>query len=510
MQKRFARRSVCKLLAFIIMLTAWIAVLSRIDLQPIYAATSYSTYYKNVDDEQLDLLTNRDTVSNEKPQITVFVHGLGSQAYHWSNDGNDNFDYQMSSMPEQLRLSIGENNAVMYGIKVAYTLAEKAGENYTLENALSKPVNESNIGETHDGAAYFQGIYSEFKATNDGGIMLYDCNTRVYPDINQKSSITSLTKNDTQKHIILIFDQFFELKNGKKYYDRESNDFVYSQLEYCLDAISYQYLQLTGELPTYNLVSHSRGGLTIMQYALGHPYNVASLYTVGSAFDGSEMGRVKISGENVLLNLAGYNDDYTYDDGTTNYAPGILDLVENTETLDSYRNFWNTYYDDFYSNISFTPIGSYATLGCAFQVLAEAASTMLLKLDTDSGIGEIVDSALRGIALVLDGASQLPTIALGHFSDEISGRLDSFWDSMKYYTQGTELETVINALSLFDCRTAAEYSHIGGYSKDFEFVILDDLFLHLDSQIADGYSGRNVQVKCFYSFDQIFGEKKCR
>lgn len=282
---------------------------------------------------------------------------------------------------------------------------------------------------------------------------------------------------------------------------------MYSQLEYCLDAISYQYCQLTGELPTYNLVSHSRGGLTVMQYALGHPYNVASLYTIGSSFDGSEMGRVKISGENVLLGLAGYSKNYKYADGKIDYAPGIIDLTENTTALDSYRNFWNAYYDDFYSHINFTPIGCYTTLGCALQVVAEAVTTMGLNLDLESDIGSTVNSAFRGIALILEGVTQLPSVVLGHFSDEISAMLDSFWESMKFLTKETEFGTVINALSLFDCRIATEYSHIGNYNKDFEFVILDDLFLHLDSQVAAGYNGRNVRVKCFDSFDQLFGEK---
>lgn len=81
----------------------------------------------------------------------------------------------------------------------------------------------------------------------------------------------------------------------------------YAQLEYCLDVISYQYCQLTGELPTYNLIAHSRGGLTVMQYALAHPYNVQQMYTMGSPFNGSALGSLNILGKYPCLWLAGYS-----------------------------------------------------------------------------------------------------------------------------------------------------------------------------------------------------------
>lgn len=513
MKKLSVKKNVSIVLAVVILLIVAIAVFLSVDVNHAFAETDYSASYTNVSDEQLDLLTNRDTVNYDAPQITVFVHGLGSHAFHWSNDGHNHFAYQQSSMPEQLRQSIGKNNAVMYGIKVAYDMTIYSGENNTQNGAQSVPVNLNSEGQVHDGAAQFQGIYAtdDYKA-NSGGIMLYDCNKSngsryLYPNILVNSDLRSIKQEDTQKHIILIFEQFTELEDGNTYYHQESNDFVYSQLEYCLDAISYQYRQLTGDLPTYNLVSHSRGGITIMQYALGHPYNVASLYTVGAPFDGSKLGRVKVGGDNILLGVAGYEKDYKYADGTANYAPGILDLVENTTTLSSYSAFWNEHYGEYYSHIDFTPIGSYATLGCIFQVVAEAGSTMLLKLDTNTEFGANVDSTLRAFALIFEGFSQIPSLVSGHFADELSTLLNVFWDMLKSSTKGTDEYSIVDALSLFDCATPTEYSHIGWRNSDFEFVFLDDLFLHLDSQIANGYAGRNVKVRCFNSITQMIGEK---
>lgn len=220
MKNQITRKNVCKLLVVLIILSVVIAFLSNLDLQHVYAATSYSESYLNVDDEQLDLLTNRDTVNSEDPQITVFVHGLGSQAFHWSNDGHNNFTYQQSSMPEQLRLSIRNNNAVLYVVKVGYDLSSYSGYNKVQSEALSVPIDTDDVG-VNDGCTEFQGSYTDFKAKNDSGIMLYDCNTKNYPDINNKSSITSLSKADTQKHIILIFDQFSEWLNGDYIWKRK-------------------------------------------------------------------------------------------------------------------------------------------------------------------------------------------------------------------------------------------------------------------------------------------------
>ena len=142
-----------------------------------------------------------------------------------------------------------------------------------------------------------------------------------------------------------------------------------------MDSLSYQYCQLTGELPTYNLIGHSRGGITNLQYAMAHPNNVASIYSMGTPYSGSTFGSTTLNGNHILLSLAGYNKDTKYIASekypdTINYNPGVLDILDE-ELNDSYKNYWNKNYSQYYSHITFRPIGTYVTLEFFLQVILE-------------------------------------------------------------------------------------------------------------------------------------------
>ena len=133
--------------------------------------------------------------------------------------------------------------------------------------------NESvdSVVQGQPGAASHRMKYAELEFRNDKKIYLTRHSIEQTGDSKSYSTsadITEIEETDVTKHIILVFDA---------YYSGQGNDYAYAQLEYALDAISYQYYQVTGVLPTYNLIGHSRGGITNLQYALVHPYNVASL-----------------------------------------------------------------------------------------------------------------------------------------------------------------------------------------------------------------------------------------
>lgn len=52
-----------------------------------------------------------------------------------------------------------------------------------------------------------------------------------------------------------------------------------------------------GKIPKVNLVGHSRGGLTNLQYALDHPDIVENLISIGTPYFGSSSAKiVKILG----------------------------------------------------------------------------------------------------------------------------------------------------------------------------------------------------------------------
>ena len=240
-------------------------IISNINID-VYAS-EYTANYYNLTDSQLESLTNRTSVSSESPQITVFTHGLGGEPSNWSNNiqsqGSGTFDYEQMSMIEQLRSSIenDQKTAVVYTVRTE--VCTRTLSTITKEQAQSIKTVEDN---STNGVQALKGLYSMlgFSAV-DRRLTMIEQQKNNY---NSSSSQDSLSDSDIGKHIILIIEAHENF---------ESNDFVYAQLEYILDCISYQYRQFAGVLPTYNLIGHSRGGITNMQYALAHPYNVASI-----------------------------------------------------------------------------------------------------------------------------------------------------------------------------------------------------------------------------------------
>ena len=471
----------------------------------------YTTIYTNVEDAYLDKATYdpmEKDVSAEA-QITVFTHGLGGLAFHWSNDGENNFAYDSRSMPEQLRMKLEEESAeqdvALMVVKPNYDLLNNVGSipeglpiqsvnTKTKENAQSRDIEETE--EDVNGSSMLRGVYRDYTPTsNSRGICLYECNGESYPNIYSNDFKGSLSSSDVNKHIILIFEQWSypvvnEQEKIVRYYTDESNDFVYSQFEYCLDAISYQYRQLTGVLPRYNLVAHSRGGLTNMQYALGHPNSVVSMYSVGSPYNGSALGNI-----NFILETGRQKNTYQYLNGM-DFSPGVLDITNSTLT-ESYKSYWNEHYDEYYSHISFNPLGSYVTAGFILQTASEVISEEVL-----DGRGEEV---LRAIAVAIEIISEIENYI--DYADEYVGLvykmcLDTVEDLLPnlHLDDVWDLWEIINNINI----GGAPYEHLGTAIRG-RYVYADDLFIDLNSQVADGYLGREVRVKLMDSIDQING-----
>lgn len=279
--------------------------------------------YKELSYNQLDMATYRTAESVTPAQITVFTHGLGGGGGHWTNANSETgykFDYDSASMIEQLREKMESNGQEVVVMTAKVNLTEErlnevelkgAEQKYVSSLSLSEacsqaiPLEENGVGD--DGSDYLRNLYENFfpkrtvdetaETINDGlEISLSKQEKNAY---GRNSIVAALTENEVSKHIILIFEAVSP---------NDSNDYVYAQLEYILDTISYQYLQLANVLPTYNLVGFSRGGITNMQYALAHPYNVATIYSMGAPYNGSAFGSAtRLDGSHPFLKIAGYS-----------------------------------------------------------------------------------------------------------------------------------------------------------------------------------------------------------
>lgn len=83
MKKKYLNKSIVALLiaAFLIVIVSALYT----GFTSVYADSLYALDYTELAEEQLDELSVRTTKSNEAPQITVFTHGYGGNAGHWSN-----------------------------------------------------------------------------------------------------------------------------------------------------------------------------------------------------------------------------------------------------------------------------------------------------------------------------------------------------------------------------------------------------------------------------------------
>ncbi len=376
--------------------------------------TSSQEAYYNLTFEELDEATVRKSRSHSAPQVTVLSYGLGGSISNWShNDNSYGFEYAQESIIEQIKVNASENSSKDVAILRVRTTFRKDFIEGTLSEETSVVAQDAD--EEHIGISSMQAKYSNLQIEDDDKkIQVYEYLTEPNNEkyIQNISSDGVIAEDIFNKHLVLIFDECYlqaPLEKASQYTKNKyiaekysSNDSVYAQLEFVLDVISYQYYCLTGELPTFNMIGHSRGGLLNMMYALGHPYNVASLYSIGTPYNGSLLGEMQwareLAGMDVTVNYKAEEQDLTTEEieYEENLAPGIYDIL-NEDLYNSYKNAWNSHYDDWYDHIDFCPIGAYVDAGFILQALAE-----WITFEAESGV---VKGLARTAALIVDGSA---------------------------------------------------------------------------------------------------------
>lgn len=237
-----------------------------------------------------------NVVSKNPPQVTFVTHGLGGSAGHWSNDGNsNNFAYETNSIIELLKQKAECNVYIADFDKI----------NNNIEFVL-------------------------YQVTDDKGY---------YFKNNNKNNLIKVDKiTDNTRHSIVLFQAF----------DPDGpNDYIYMQFNLMASkVVSYlAELDANHELPRVNLIGHSRGGLTNLQYALDHPDLVDSIFSIGTPYVGSTSASIDV---HIL-------------DGYFAGGPGEDDII-NPDKYTDYMNRWNDGYNEFYSNIKVHSIGGYESL----------------------------------------------------------------------------------------------------------------------------------------------------
>lgn len=248
-------------------------------------------------------------------QATVLTHGLGGSARHWSNN-------------------FSETNYKDDNVKFAY-------DKDSLISRIDEEVGGANI--------YWAKVDKKEGSAN------YDYN--IFDITNQKTQNEAYNRNikvehieDISKHIIIIFEAYAPLG---------SNDNIYYQFNYMMSKIAYDLKVLNGGLlPKFNLIGHSRGGITNLQYALDHPDMVDSLVSLGTPYFGS-----------TTANLFGRLIITDPSDG----LPDILDA----DLYYSYNKRWNDNYETLYKNINANAFGSFHTLISLMDAISNNHSELL-------------------------------------------------------------------------------------------------------------------------------------
>ena len=448
----------------IVLLFSMLSLLAvKIDLKKVLASSSKELFQgysslDNISNAQLEIETNtiefsrKDYTSltfdysltnvnyeTDSAGITVITHGLGGDASGWSNQShygytsNLEFIYDSNSVIEKLRKQTnGDVYLAKFSSKADFYLErlrdlsaeeEVAKEYYKNNNSLSSSILDS---------------------------LKYE---------NSAEYLTCLPSID--KHIIIVFQAFDPGSN---------NNFIYDQFNTMLDKVLYDYKKLNNDkLTRVNLISHSRGGITNLQYALDHPKLVNQMFSIATPFLGSKFGNSPVAQNIMQLNP---NDP----------ARGEHDIL-NEETYMSYQNRWNKYFDDLYSRIDFHTIGSYISLNYIYK---------FINSDT------ILPTLLNNLKLNPNNPNS--NLNINDIRESVN-----FWSNIDHlifslYKIGLiKIENIITDPSLCELAKIA-VSMIGiDRNDDAEnnLSLYDDAFIDLDSQLGKGYKGIKEYRKKF-------------
>lgn len=272
--------------------------------------TSFEKFHeeKGYDNPQyefnFDMYSKNNNQTTAYPYVTVFTHGYNSRAKDWCNNAEslteDNtrkdlkFSYTTSSMVYKVTANVFSNNAVIIRATVD-------------EESNTKP--------------YFN-------------LLLEKVELGVSEDALPKINIEEICSVVANKHLVVIFEG---------HNPSSSNVNMYYQFNYMLSSILYKLKDnYGGKISKVNLIGHSRGGLTNLQYALDHPDIVENLISIGTPYFGS-------SSATIVKNLGIMKGD------------GLKDITDEA-VYESYQRTWNNGYESKYSKINAVAIGAYSTL----------------------------------------------------------------------------------------------------------------------------------------------------
>ena len=289
-----------------------------------------------------------------RPSFTILTPGFQEHVSCWSNDGGLSY---FTYGDEEIE-NIIEDNKLYYFRKnehsIIYKLFEKINGNLNL-------------------------YIAQFTEHSEFILLKYTMHTYENNLLPVKVDMI----DDVTKHSIIVFSV---LNNT------QTHQYVYEEFDHLLDTLSLQYKALSGVLPRYNLIGHSRGGIINLMYATKHIYNVSSMFSIGTPYFGSNLGDI-----DVILNLL-YKEDSSII--TNSEFNGLGDILNETKCLEI-MNEWNAVYTDDL-NMTIRAYGAITSLELLKEVMDDIDLT---SVSTDSSLYATLSeykTLLLNIITVLD------------------------------------------------------------------------------------------------------------
>ncbi|MCR5232028.1 MAG: leucine-rich repeat protein, partial [Acholeplasmatales bacterium] len=317
--------------------------------------------YNIIDENGNILAKNGNQVMDGIPQITVFTHGWQGNSGSWGF-GKDSL---VTILQKQFNANI-----------------------YTLD------------------------FYARDRYTSDHEFVLYD-STDLYVNGGKNNSVNTV---DTNKPAILVFNG---VNTGYRH------EYIYTQFNYAVSKVVYEYkMANNGLLPKLNLIGHSRGGLTNMQYALDHPDMVASLFSFGTPYLGTttaelDYNNLSIGNEHSL----GMRLFEVAKDEESKACYGEQDLADPNLYM-KYVTRWNTYYDQLYSGISAYALGDVTALNYILGIFENMWFTPLCDFLCEK-CGNFIGGNVTGLLQTTLNTIIVTTLNLAYVGGKVSSKLNA-------------------------------------------------------------------------------------